>query len=215
MSHLRHPNTVLFMAACTKPPRMCIVMEFMALGSLWDLIHNDLIPELPMALKVKIMFQAAKGMQFLHSSGIVHRDLKSLNLLLDAKWNVKVSDFGLTRFKSSLKSKSINGGGNGGQHQSPAGELAGSVPWMAPEVLEEQNGLDYSLADVYSFGVIMWEVLTREQPYAGMMPAQIAVAVIRNDLRPSGHSRLRVTDEQADYVDLMSKCWHRDTAVHS
>jgi serine/threonine protein kinase len=158
------------------------------------------------ALKVKIMFQAAKGMQFLHSSGIVHRDLKSLNLLLDAKWNVKVSDFGLTRFKSSLKSKA-----NG---QAP-GDVAGSVPWMAPEVLEEQSDVEHSLADVYSFGVIMWEVLTREQPYAGMMPAQIAVAVIRNDLRPSIHSRLRVTEEQGAYVDLMSKCWHRDTAVRS
>ena len=45
-------------------------------------------------------YQAAKGMHFLHSSGIVHRDLKSLNLLLDAKWNVKVSDFGLTKFKA-------------------------------------------------------------------------------------------------------------------
>ena len=115
---------------------------------------------------------------------------------------MQVSDFGLTGFKDSVKRKDET--------------LAlGSVPWMAPEVLEEQNGLDYSLADVYSFGVIMWEVLTREQPYAGMLPAQIAVAVIRNDLRPSGHSRLRVTDEQADYVDLMSKCWHRDTAVYS
>jgi serine/threonine protein kinase len=54
------------------------------------LLHNELIPEIPFKLKVKMAFQAAKGMHFLHSSGIVHRDLKSLNLLLDAKWNVKV-----------------------------------------------------------------------------------------------------------------------------
>jgi serine/threonine protein kinase len=55
-----------------------------------QLLHNELIPEIPFALKVKVAYQASKGMHFLHSSGIVHRDLKSLNLLLDSKWNVKV-----------------------------------------------------------------------------------------------------------------------------
>ncbi len=55
-----------------------------------QLLHNELVPELPFALICKIAYQAAKGMHFLHSSGIVHRDLKSLNLLLDNKWNVKV-----------------------------------------------------------------------------------------------------------------------------
>jgi serine/threonine protein kinase len=54
------------------------------------LLHNELVPEIPFALKAKMAYQAAKGMHFLHSSGIVHRDLKSLNLLLDNKWNIKV-----------------------------------------------------------------------------------------------------------------------------
>jgi serine/threonine protein kinase len=54
------------------------------------LLHNELIPDIPFQLKGKMAYQASKGMHFLHSSGIVHRDLKSLNLLLDAKWNVKV-----------------------------------------------------------------------------------------------------------------------------
>lgn len=104
---------VLFMAASTKSPKMCIIMELMGLGSLfdvlfvssfdqsislladydyslWQLLHNELIPDIPFVLKAKMAYQAAKGMHFLHSSGIVHRDLKSLNLLLDNKWNVKV-----------------------------------------------------------------------------------------------------------------------------
>jgi serine/threonine protein kinase len=93
MTALRHPNVVLFMAASTKAPKMCIVMEFMSLGSLFDvrtisyilsayqlppdltqhkptqLLHNELIPELPFALKAKMAYQASKGMHFLHSSG--------------------------------------------------------------------------------------------------------------------------------------------------
>jgi serine/threonine protein kinase len=68
-----------------------------------QLLHNELVPAIPLQLCLKMAYQAAKGMHFLHSSGIVHRDLKSLNLLLDNKWNLKVSDFGLTKFKADLK----------------------------------------------------------------------------------------------------------------
>jgi serine/threonine protein kinase/ABC-type phosphate transport system substrate-binding protein len=197
MCALRHPNVVLFMAACTKPPKMCIVMEYMALGSLYDLLHNELVPDVPHALVVKMAYQAAKGMHFLHSSGVVHRDLKSLNLLLDAKWNVKVSDFGLTRFKADL----AHGGG--------AGEaMQGTVQWLAPEVLDETVGVDYMQADVYAFGIVLWEMLTRCKPYAGMSPPSIAVQVIRDNLRPTIPA-----DAPADYVALIDECWHRDPVI--
>jgi serine/threonine protein kinase/ABC-type phosphate transport system substrate-binding protein len=208
MTALRHPNVVLFMAACTKPPNMCIVMEFMGLGSLYELLHNELIPELPIALKVKMAYQAAKGMHFLHSSGIVHRDLKSLNLLLDNKWNVKVSDFGLTKFKEESKS---SGASNTA--------LQGSIHWTAPEVLNENPDVDFILADVYSFGIILWELLTREQPFAGMSPAAVAVAVIRDNLRPAMPSS-EMADTLAmesasspEYVELLTSCWHADPTI--
>ncbi|ELR13875.1 5'nucleotidase [Acanthamoeba castellanii str. Neff] len=204
MSRLRHPNVVLFMAACTRPPRLCIVMEFMALGSLYDLLQNELIPDIPHGLKFKMAYQAAKGMHFLHSSGIVHRDLKSLNLLLDAKWNVKVSDFGLTGFKDSVKRKDET--------------LAlGSVPWMAPELLlEEADDVDFVLCDVYSFGIILWEILSTEVPYEGLTAAQVAIAVIRDDLRPDMACVATAGPPDGtirDYVRLMTECWHRDKTL--
>jgi serine/threonine protein kinase len=90
-------------------------------------------------------YHTAKGMHFLHSSGIVHRDLKSLNLLLDSKWNVKVSDFGLTKFRDDLK----KGGG-------PQGQPQGTVHWMAPEVLNESLDVDLIFADVYAFGILLF-----------------------------------------------------------
>jgi len=73
----------------------------------------------------------------------VHRDLKSLNLLLDSKWNVKVSDFGLTKLRDELK-KDAN----------QANTLQGTVHWMAPEVLNESLDADYLMADVYAFGLL-------------------------------------------------------------
>ncbi|AGD92983.1 putative serine/threonine-protein kinase/receptor [Megavirus lba] len=198
MKSLRHPNVVLFMAASTRPPKMCIVMEFMSLGSLCEILENELIPEIPFALKLKIAYQASKGMHFLHSSGIVHRDLKSLNLLLDSKWNVKVSDFGLTKFKSDMdKNKSEK-------------QLNCSIHWTAPEILNDSSNVDYILADVYSFGIILWELFTRSKPYLGMSPAAIAVAVIRDNIRPTITSELL---ESPEYLDLIRNCWHSDPII--
>lgn len=198
MKNLRHPNVVLFMAASTRPPKMCIVMEYMSLGSLYEILDNELIPEIPFALKLKIAYQASKGMHFLHSSGIVHRDLKSLNLLLDSKWNVKVSDFGLTKFKSDMdKNKSDK-------------QLNCSIHWTAPEILNDSSNVDHILADVYSFGIILWELFTRFKPYLNMSPAAIAVAVIRDNIRPTITNELL---ESPEYLDLIRNCWHSDPII--
>ncbi|AQN68650.1 protein tyrosine kinase (PTK) family protein [Saudi moumouvirus] len=200
MTKLRHPNVVLFMAACTKPPKMCIIMEHMSLGSMYELLENELIPDIPLELKIKMAYQASKGMHFLHSSGIVHRDLKSLNLLLDSKWNVKVSDFGLTKFRSELnKNKSIE-------------QLIATIHWTAPEILNDNPEIDFTLADIYSFGIIMWELMTRKKPYENMSNAAIAVAVIRDNLRPI------ITEEDKqkhpmEFIELMTSCWHIDPII--
>nr|UMO80375.1 Serine/threonine protein kinase [Pandoravirus aubagnensis] len=205
MTSLRHPNVVLFMAACTKPPQMCIVMEYMALGSLRDLLDNEFVTQIPFGLKAKVAYQAAKGMHFLHSSGVVHRDLKSLNVLLDAKWNAKISDFGLTQWSARAHTT----------------DAVGTVHWSAPEVLSADFDANLMLADVYSFGIVLWEVLTRQSPYVGLSQAAIAVGVIRDLLRPplsadddpglylDGGSLL-MADSVSDYVALTLACWHQD-----
>lgn len=80
-----------------------------------------------------------------------------MNLLLDSKWNVKVSDFGLTQFKEQLKKEGEDGG-----------DRPASIQWTAPEVLNESPNINFEAADVYSFGIILWEVLTRMEPFTGM-----------------------------------------------
>ncbi|CAM9599544.1 unnamed protein product [Choristocarpus tenellus] len=108
-------------------------------------------------------------MNYLHSHHppILHRDLKSANLLLDDSFNVKICDFGLARLKALTNSMTGN---------------CGTVQWMAPEVLANQK---YSeTADVYSFGIVCWELLSRVCPYEGMSQIQVAVAVLNSGLRP-------------------------------
>ena len=100
MQILRHPIIVLFMGAVTRPPNLSILTEFLPRGSLYQLIHR---PNLPIDEKwhLRMALDVAQGMNYLHSSNpvIVHRDLKSPNLLVDKNWVVKVCDFGLSRLK--------------------------------------------------------------------------------------------------------------------
>ncbi|TYI97678.1 hypothetical protein E1A91_D01G159800v1 [Gossypium mustelinum] len=164
MKRLRHPNIVLFMGAVTHPPNLSIVTEYLSRGSLYRLLRKPGVREvLDERRRLSMAYDVAKGMNYLHRRNppIVHRDLKSPNLLVDKKYTVKVCDFGLSRLKANtfLSSKSA----------------AGTPEWMAPEVLRDEPSNEKS--DVYSFGVILWELATLQQPWGNLNPAQVVAAV--------------------------------------
>lgn len=164
MKRMRHPNVVLFMGAVTKRPYFSIVTEYLPRGSLFRIIHRAGMKEmLDEKRRIRMALDVARGMNYLHrlSPPIVHRDLKSPNLLVDKTWTVKVCDFGLSRLKGNtfLSSRSA----------------AGTPEWMAPEVLRDEPSNEKS--DVYSFGVILWELVTLQQPWNGLSPAQVVGAV--------------------------------------
>jgi sterile alpha motif and leucine zipper-containing kinase AZK len=104
MCQLQHVNIVRFIGAVTSPTNLCILTEYCSRGSLADLLLDDHI-EMKSPLKLKFAIDAARGMEYLHASNpvILHRDLKSDNLLVSEDWTVKVADFGLTRFMSEKK----------------------------------------------------------------------------------------------------------------
>ncbi|KAM7273670.1 hypothetical protein ACFE04_028334 [Oxalis oulophora] len=168
MRRLGHPNVVLFMGAVTRPPNLSIITEFLPRGSLYRILHRPHC-QIDEKRRIKMALDVARGMNCLHTSmpTIVHRDLKSPNLLVDDNWNVKVSDFGLSRLKHNtfLSSKST----------------AGTPEWMAPEVL--RNEPSNEKCDVYSFGVILWELATLRLPWSGMNPMQVVGAVGFQDRR--------------------------------
>ncbi|KAK9008674.1 hypothetical protein V6N11_075559 [Hibiscus sabdariffa] len=190
MKKIRHPNVVLFMGAVTRPPNLSIVTEFLHRGSLYRLLHrpNNQLDE---RRRLRMALDAARGMNYLHNCTpmIVHRDLKSPNLLVDKNWVVKVCDFGLSRMKHStyLSSKST----------------AGTAEWMAPEVL--RNEPSNEKCDVYSFGVILWELSTMQQPWGGMNPMQVVGAV------GFQHRRLDIPDDMDPTIaEIIRRCWQTD-----
>uniref|UniRef100_A0A0R0J9B7 non-specific serine/threonine protein kinase n=1 Tax=Glycine max TaxID=3847 RepID=A0A0R0J9B7_SOYBN len=190
MKRLRHPNVVLFMGAVTRPPNLSIVTEFLPRGSLYRLLHRP-NSQLDERRRLKMALDTARGMNYLHNCTpvVVHRDLKSPNLLVDKNWVVKVCDFGLSRMKHStfLSSRST----------------AGTAEWMAPEVL--RNEPSNEKCDVYSFGVILWELSTLQQPWGGMNPMQVVGAV------GFQHRRLDIPDDMDPAIaDIIRKCWQTD-----
>ncbi|KAL6006968.1 Serine/threonine-protein kinase ht1 [Asimina triloba] len=176
---LKHPNIL------TKPPVFCIITEYLAGGSLRQFLHRQEPYSLSHDLVLKLALDIARGLHYLHSQGVLHRDLKSENLLLGDDMCVKVADFGISCLESQC------GSGRG---------ITGTYRWMAPEMIKEKN--HSRKVDVYSFGIVLWELLTALTPFHDMTPEQAAFAVSQKNARPP----LPANCPPA-FSHLMNKCW--------
>ncbi|KAL5747219.1 hypothetical protein ACOSP7_024219 [Xanthoceras sorbifolium] len=182
---LTHPNIITFVGACKKPPVFCIITEYLAGGSLRKYLHQQEPHSVPLNLVLKLAIHIARGMQYLHSQGILHRDLKSENLLLGEDMCVKVADFGISCLESQCGS---------------AKGFTGTYRWMAPEMIKEKHHT--KKVDVYSFGIVLWELLTALTPFDNMTPEQAAFAVCQKNARPP----LPPTCPMA-FNHLINRCW--------
>jgi len=189
LSQLRHPNVVMFLGACRVPPDIALVMEYCPRGTLHRLLHRSSVP-LPLPMRIKMAMHVARGMLALHTSlpRIIHRDLKSANLLVGASFEIKVCDFGLSRTMAHCAANCSN------RSQSSFG----TVEYAAPEVL---RGEPYSeKCDVWSFGVVLWELLMRKRPYyevthsvsiiAGVSLGKLGLSAIPPDVADPGLAAL-------------------------
>jgi serine/threonine protein kinase len=190
LSKLRHPciTTVMGAVVCLKEEPM-LVMEYMDNGSLQDILHNETMI-LEGELVLPILRDITCGVRFLHSAcpPIIHGDLKAQNVLVDSKFRAKVSDFGLTLKK-----------GVG---------ATGTPFWMAPELLRGESD-NTAASDVYSFGIILYEVYSRKDPYTG----EDMKAVIEQVADPIVNKRPPVPPACPPVVaSLMSDCLSADPA---
>ncbi|KAL2459329.1 PAS domain-containing protein tyrosine kinase family protein [Forsythia ovata] len=190
MKRLRHPNILLFMGAVTSPERLCIVTEFLPRGSLFRLLQRN-TSKIDWRRRIHMALDIARGMNYLHhfNPPIVHRDLKSSNLLVDKNWAVKVGDFGLSRLKHETYLTTKTG--------------KGTPQWMAPEVL--RNEPSDEKADVYSYGVILWEIVTQKIPWDNLNSMQVIGAV------GFMNQRLEIPkDIVPQWASIIESCWHSE-----
>ncbi|CAA2960137.1 Probable serine/threonine-protein kinase DDB_G0272254 [Olea europaea subsp. europaea] len=195
LADLHHPNVVAFYGVVLDGPdgSVATVTEYMVNGSLRNALQKS-ERILDKRKRVMIVMDVAFGMEYLHGRNIVHFDLKSDNLLVNLRDShrpiCKVGDLGLSKAKC---------------HTLISGGVRGTLPWMAPELLNGSSSLVSEKVDVFSFGMVMWELLTGEEPYADLHYGAIIGGIVSNTLRPP------VPDScSPDWRSLMERCWSSD-----
>ncbi|CAK7327103.1 unnamed protein product [Dovyalis caffra] len=202
---LDHPNVTKFVGASmgtsnlkipaknpsdchiTLPARACcVVVEYLPGGTLKQYLIRNGRKKLAFKVVIQLALDLARGLSYLHSKKIVHRDVKTENMLLDSHRTLKIADFGVARIEA----------------QNPCdmtGET-GTLGYMAPEVLD---GKPYNRrCDVYSFGICLWEIYCCDMPYPDLSFADVSSAVVRQNLRPDIPRCC-----PNSFANVMRKCW--------
>lgn len=228
MGSLRHPNTVLFMGACIQDGCFCIVSEYCARGSLYNVLHRQSLTgedskeqgrrhhssKVPIKwnLRLRLALGASRGLLYLHSADppLVHGQLKSTNILVDDSWNAKLADFGTRRVVETM--------GIDPQRIEQVSKETGLLRWTAPEVFklgdqhEEKNqfvNIHTQAIDIYSFGIIMWELTTGEVPYEDLNTNQAIQELVLTGCRPNMTPGLC----SMKWAELMARCWSHNPST--
>nr|GEX72808.1 serine/threonine-protein kinase HT1 [Tanacetum cinerariifolium] len=181
---LDHPNVTKFIGATMGTSELniqadnghfgvprnscCVVVEYLPGGALKSFLIKNRRRKLAFKVVMQLALDLARGLNYLHTKKIVHRDVKTENMLLDKSRTLKIADFGVARIEAS-------------NPNDMTGET-GTLGYMAPEVL---NGSAYNRkCDVYSFGICLWEIYCCDMPYPDLSFSEVTSAVVRQNLRP-------------------------------
>ncbi|NWT13558.1 ANKK1 protein, partial [Vireo altiloquus] len=197
MEKIKFQHIVTIYGVCNSP--LGIVMEYMARGSLEGILPTH---RMSWQLKFRVIHEMGLAMNFLHSMSppLLHLDLKPGNVLLDGNMHVKISDFGLSKWmEQSSRMQYIE-----------SSALRGTLSYIPPEMFLQNSkppGIKY---DVYSFGIVIWEVLMQKKPYAGANMMAIIVKVAAGKRPGLELVRDDWPGECHQMVDLMKRCWDQD-----
>mmetsp|Transcript_12227 Transcript_12227/g.21202 ORF Transcript_12227/g.21202 Transcript_12227/m.21202 type:complete len:353 (-) Transcript_12227:638-1696(-) len=193
-STMTHPNIVDILAVVKDPPHYAIVTEYVQGVNLYNLLHLNFKKIKESSLVLRMCHEIASAMEHLHTHNIIHRDLKPANLMVDENMHVKLLDFGLSRYED------LEGFMTG---------ETGSYRWAAPEVLRSQK---YGRpCDVYSFGIVSWEIVTGHLPFDKMSPVEVGLRVASGGLRPAKLEERENCPQ--GLCDLIHQCWAEDQAA--
>jgi serine/threonine protein kinase len=202
---VQHERIIALYGASTVAPHYALVIEYAPHGSLYDVLYSEdekyskARAKLTAVVRTQILADIAEAVQHLHNNKIVHSDIKSSNALVcDAKFRVKVCDFGFANVRESLSKMS-----------SSTPQLRGTPGYIAPEVLDGKTSSTYN-SDLFSYSMVMYEVLTETQPFANLTTRAIDNLVCAGK-RPMITDKI-LKEGCAVLQPLMELCWHHEPA---
>lgn len=194
MASCQSERIVQLFGACLEMGHYALVMEYMPKGSLYQLLQDSKI-ELPWSLRWRFALEIGEGLSYLHQKDIIHRDLKSLNILLNSQNQCKISDFGLSTIKQETSSTSTN-----------TKQPVGTVRWQAPELFK-RKAVQTKASDVYSYGMLLWEIASRKIPFSDAPNETTAAVWIQQ-----GEKEEIPSDSPAAYGELIKRSWSQEPA---
>ncbi len=211
MFRIASPYTVKLQGICSTPKVTSLVVEHMTGGSLFDLLQ-DKSQELPWVLRYRLAYEIAEGLWALHSQEIIHRDLKSLNVLLDGEQHAKITDFGFSRLRGQITSVAASSKRSLGTPAYKSPELveqdladsdsdSNNDKEKATNIKDAKHLSPYSpYSDVYAYGVILWEIATRKIPFDGVSQRRIEKKI------QSGKHEKIPADCPPEFAELIKAC---------
>ncbi|XP_043914203.1 receptor-interacting serine/threonine-protein kinase 2-like [Protopterus annectens] len=176
-----------------------IVMEYLENGSLDSLLKQ--VQPLPLSLQFRILHEVALGMNYLHGlqPTLLHLDLKTSNVLLDENFHVRLTDFGLSKWKQTSTMS---------RQSSTSYGVGGTLAYKPPEALTDLNYKPQQAFDSYSYGILIWSVITGQEPYSNAVVQSLVEVCVGRGQRPD--ITLLPNNMPPDLKDLMMQCWSQD-----
>lgn len=205
MASLNHERVVKLLGVIMEDKDCSLVMELIPRGNL--LIMLQTIP-VPLSIKGRIILEILEAMVYLSERHIIHKDLKPENILVDKDFHIKIADLGLATCQtwSKLTKEEFRKKSQKGRSMGARG--AGTLSYMAPEHLDSIHTVSTEKSDVYSFAIVVWVILTGEEPYANARSEDQICQCVRNGDRPSEDSLPEDTPPEINR--LMTWSWNSD-----
>ncbi|CAH1775681.1 unnamed protein product [Owenia fusiformis] len=208
MKLMNHHNVNAFIGICLSPGSICVLTAFCAKRSLQDVLANDDI-KLDWLFKSSLISDVVSGMEYIHSSPLLsHGNLKSSNCVIDGRWVLKITDYGLHRFKLNQEYYDPDNDGDG-EYAVYYAKL-----WTSPEIMRMALPPAHGTkkGDVYSFAIIVQEIIYRSGPYHSIeiSPKDIVERVTMGENPPFRPEVREDSDAKPDIIDLMRDCWHEN-----